>query len=375
MSKIKRISSIITASLFLVLILGGSLLCILMPDAATSLSERRPLEQFPTISKDNINDGTFFEKFDKYAADQLPFRDQLRAIKAFTRFNLLGRLENNGIVIKDDTAIKLSTSYNEALFKANIELWSKIVSKNFASANLYYSIVPDKGYFLSDTMYPHLDYDKLMATVRDNAPAGATEITISDKLTVKDYYSTDLHWKQENIYPIASYLAEVLGTTIDAESTYTDRNLGDFYGVYTGQSALPLAPDSLVIRENGTTSAVSVYTYGSNGLKIERKPSTVYGIDSIDENDMYSVYLAGSEAIVEIVNPNIKNGKTLAIFRDSYTSSLAPYLMSGYERVILLDTRYMASAALGSLPQLRLSEVTDVLFLYSVTTITETVMR
>ncbi len=375
MNKMQKIASMITASLFLVIILGGALLCVLMPDKALSLSERRELEQFPTLNMGTINDGTFFEKFDKYAADQLPFRDTLRSIKAFTRFNLLGRLENNGIVLKDGTAIKLSTSYNGSLLKANVELWDKIASKNFTSANLYYSIIPDKGYFLSDTMYPHLDYDKLMTTVRDNAPAGATEITISDKLTLKDYYATDLHWKQENVYPIADYLAGILGTTIDAESTYTDKSLGDFYGVYTGQSALPLDPDSLIIRENATTSSVNVYTYASKNNKIVRVASEVYGIDSMDENDMYSVYLAGSEAIVEIVNPNVKNGKTLAIFRDSFTSSLAPYLMSGYERVILLDTRYMASAALSSMSQLRLSEVTDVLFLYSVTTITETVMR
>lgn len=374
MNKIQKISSIITASLFLVLILGGSLFCIIAPDQAVSVTERRQLAQFPTLNSESINSGKFFEDFDKYAADQLPMRDTLRGIKAFTRFNLLGRLENNGIVIREGTAIKLTTSYNEALLKANVELWNSI-KDNFTSANLYYSIVPDKGYFLSDTYYPHLDYDKLMDIVRENAPSGASEITIADRLKLTDYYSTDLHWKQESVYPIAAYLAEVLGTTIDSEQSYTDRNLGDFYGVYAGQSALPLAPDSLTIRENSTTQSVNVYVYRSSGMKIKRVPSAVYNIDSMSADDMYSVFLAGSESIVEIENPNVSNGKTLAVFRDSFSSSLMPYLMSGYERIIMFDTRYMASSILGSLKQLRLSEVTDVLFLYSVTTITETVMR
>lgn len=374
MNKIQKISSIITASLFLVLILGGSLFCIIAPDQAVSVTERRQLAQFPTLNSESINSGKFFEDFDKYAADQLPMRDTLRGIKAFTRFNLLGRLENNGIVIREGTAVKLTTSYNEALLKANVELWNSI-KDNFTSANLYYSIVPDKGYFLSDTYYPHLDYDKLMDTVRENAPSGASEITIADRLKLTDYYSTDLHWKQESVYPIAAYLAEVLGTTIDAEQSYTDRNLGDFYGVYAGQSALPLDPDSLTIRENSTTQSVNVYVYRSSGMKIKRVPSAVYNIDSMSADDMYSVFLAGSESIVEIENPNVSNGKTLAVFRDSFSSSLMPYLMSGYERIIMFDTRYMASSILGSLKQLRLSEVTDVLFLYSVTTITETVMR
>ena len=167
----------------------------------------------------------------------------------------------------------------------------------------------------------------------------------------------------------------MLGTTIDAEQSYTDKSLGDFYGVYVGQSALPLDPDSLTIRENSTTQSVNVYVYRSSGMKIKRVPSAVYNIDSMSADDMYSVFLAGSESIVEIENPNVSNGKTLAVFRDSFSSSLMPYLMSGYERIIMFDTRYMASSILGSLKQLRLSEVTDVLFLYSVTTITETVMR
>lgn len=375
MSKIQKISSVITACLFLVIILGGSLLCIIVPDREVSLTERRKLAQFPTLSADSVNSGKFFEEFDKYAADQLPLRDTLRGIKAFTRFNVLGRLENNGIVIRDNTAIKLSTTYNEALLKANVELWDSIVKSNFPSANLYYSIIPDKGYFLSDTYYPHLDYGKLMDIVRENAPAGASELTVADHLELSDYYSTDIHWRQEAIYKLASYLAGELDTTIDPEQSYTDRVLGDFYGVYSGQSALPLSPDSLIIRENDTTKSVDVYVYRSSGLKIKRTASSVYGVDSMSESDMYSVFLAGSEAIVEIENPNVSNGKTLAIFRDSFSSSMIPYLMSGYERIIMLDTRYMASAALSTFKQLRLNEVTDVLFLYSVTTITEAVMR
>lgn len=364
----------ITASLFFVLILGGSLLCIFAPDKAVSVTERRPLAQLPAMNSGSINSGKFFEDFDKYAADQLPLRDTLRSVKAFTRFNLLGRLENNGIVIRDGTAIKLTTSYNEALLKANVTLWNSIKDA-FPAADIYYSIIPDKGYYLSGTYYPHLDYDKLMDIVRENAPADTREITIADRLTLTNYYSTDLHWDQASIYPIAEYLAGVLETTIDAEQSYTDISLGDFYGVYAGQSALPLTPDTLVIRENCTTQSVNVYVYRSSGMKLKRIPAAVYSIDSMSSNDMYSVFLAGSESIVEIENPNVRNGKTLAVFRDSFSSSLMPYLMSGYERIIMFDTRYMASGILGSLTQLRLSEVTDVLFLYSVTTITETVMR
>ena len=50
------------------------------------------------------------------------------------------------------------------------------------------------------------------------------------------------------------------------------------------------------------------------------------------------------------------------MFRDSFGSSLAPLLASGYRTITLVDLRYITSAELG-----KYLEVTDqdVLFLYS----------
>jgi hypothetical protein len=65
---------------------------------------------------------------------------------------------------------------------------------------------------------------------------------------------------------------------------------------------------------------------------------------------------------VTVENPNGNTGKELIIFRDSFASSLAPLLMEGYDKITLIDLRYLASINVG-----RFVEFTDqdVLFLYS----------
>ena len=77
--------------------------------------------------------------------------------------------------------------------------------------NVYYSVIPDKNYFLAEANgYPSLDYEafinKLNSSVKD-----MTYINIFDTLTIDDFYTTDTHWKQENIDEVVNRLGESMG--------------------------------------------------------------------------------------------------------------------------------------------------------------------
>ena len=67
-------------------------------------------------------------------------------------------------------------------------------------------------------------------------------------------------------------------------------------------------------------------------------------------------------AYITIENPNATTGKELIIFRDSFGSSLAPLLVEGYEKITLVDIRYLRSDMLSKFITF---ENQDVLFLYS----------
>lgn len=369
-----KVKNIITSAVFVLIIGFLSIACLFHKPNSYSASERRKLEQFPEFTLENILSGDFFKKFETYTADQFPMREGFRELKSISRFYLLCRQENNGIYISNGVAVKKETTINDERLESNVKLWQSIVEKYFPESNIYYSIIPDKNYYASGNKYPHYSYDAFMNIVSSNAPAGATYINIFDRLAISDFYATDIHWKQECIYSVAEKIASSMGAKIDAENTYRKENCGDFYGVYYGQSALPLSPDALNIMKNTTTDSAKVYLYGYSGGKFVRNETVVYNPEDLSSNDRYDIFLSGPESLVEIENPNNKNGKTLYIFRDSFGSSISPLLISGYERIVLADTRYMSSSLLAQIG-LDTEGATDVLFLYTTTTLNDTIMR
>lgn len=54
------------------------------------------------------------------------------------------------------------------------------------------------NYYLADKQYPILDYARLDEMIQAEIPS-AQKINLYDKLHLKDYYRTDLHWKQEKL--------------------------------------------------------------------------------------------------------------------------------------------------------------------------------
>ena len=62
-------------------LLGFFLWSLFLPDAKTSVSERRPLEAFPTLTGETVLSGEFMSSFESYTLDQFPMRDAFRTVK------------------------------------------------------------------------------------------------------------------------------------------------------------------------------------------------------------------------------------------------------------------------------------------------------
>ena len=146
---------------------------------------------------------------------------------------------------------------------------------------------------------------------------------------------------------------------------YTMNTLSEpFYGVYYGQAALPHKPDEMHYLTNETLKNCTV-TYFDG--KKEPVSADMYDINKAKGKDPYELFLSGTMPLITMDNPSSQSARTLLMFRDSFGSSLAPLLVPYYERIIMIDIRYMKSDVLGNyVPFESLSEEnTDVLFLYS----------
>ena len=74
------------------------------------------------------------------------------------------------------------------------------------------------------------------------------------------------------------------------------------------------------------------------------------------------MFLSGSLPLVTITNPVAETDRELILFRDSFGSSMAPLLVSGYRKITLVDIRYLHPDLLERYIEF---DGQDVLFLYS----------
>lgn len=355
----EKLKNIITVSILAVFLFGLSIWCWIKQPSSYSDSERRVLATLPEFSRQTVFSGEFMSNFESYAADQFPIRDRFRSVKSFSELRLFGRLETNGLYEKDGYLSKIEYPYNkEMLTHASNHfrsIYDKYISGN--ETNIYFSIVPDKNYFLADKSGRiSLDYNNLVEDIKNDTEY-MKYIDIFNQLTLEDYYKTDTHWKQESIQDVANIILSAMGN--EPSAVYETQTLDyNFYGVYYDQLALPSEPDTIKFLTNEMLESCTVISYNT-GIPVAAE---IYDIDKVFSKDPYEMFLGGATPLIVINNPSASSNKELIIFRDSFGSSLAPLLVESYSEITLIDTRYMNSSMIGNFIDFTNQ---DILFIYS----------
>lgn len=353
----KKTKHIVITFVMVAFFFGVSLFAWLKPADNFSLSERRKLSQFPELSFKTIVSGDFMGNFENYTLDQFPLRDKFRTLKALVVLNVFNQSANNDIYVVDGFASKIEYPLNEMSVKRAGERFQYVYEKYLKDTNTknYLSIIPDKNYFLAEENgYLSIDYEKMISLLKENTDF-LKYIDITKELELSDFYKTDTHWREESIVDVAEKIGNEMGTDVKAE--YQEKTLDvDFYGVYYGQSALPLEAEKIKYLENETLKNCKVFDYQNN------KEIYVYDMEKAEGKDPYEMFLSGPLSLVTIENENAKTDKELIIFRDSFGSSIAPLFVEGYKKITLVDIRYMHPNLLENYIEFNSQ---DVLFLYS----------
>lgn len=358
----KNFKSVLQTVLVGAFVLILSVTCWLKPATASSATERRPLAQFPSVTFDSIfnsaEGNSFMTQFETYTLDQFPLRDPLRTLKALTAFYVYQLNDNNDYYVSDGVISKMDhiihpESIEYATGRLQMLYEQKLQDK---ASNIYLAVIPDKNSFTApESGHLSLDNEAFIQEIRNKMPY-ASYIDIAQLLSAEDYYATDTHWRQESIVDVADTLADAMGVTLPDE--YTENTLENpFYGVYYGQAAMPVAPDTLKWLTNDTIDGLTAFNHGT------QSPNAIYDLTKANGKDPYEIFMSGGKtAPITITNPNATSEKELIVFRDSFGSSIAPLLAQGYKTVTLIDLRETMQAAIDLVTDV---EGKDVLFLYS----------
>jgi len=357
----RRFSFILRTVSFVAVIAILAVACAVCPKQAYSASERRPLASFPKLTLTALMSGTFTADLETYTVDHFPLRDRWRSLKAlvaqevFRQQDLNGLYEYHGSV--SDTEYPLdsdSIAYACRLFGSIYDLYL-----NEQGSRVWAAVVPDKNaFFAAESGHLSMDYPAFYQQVASQMPF-AEYIPIDHLLSGDSYYATDTHWKQEKLLPVAQAITAATGVTVEADHDIRAHD-APFYGVYSGQYALPIPADTLHTVHSDVIDSMTV-------LNMEnQKEIPVYDTARLTGDDPYEVFVGGSLSLVRIDNPNAETDRELIVFRDSFGSSIAPLLAEGYARVTLVDIRYLPHKQLGRYLDFHGQ---DVLFLYSTSTL------
>ena len=329
----------------------------LLPPKELSDSERRPLAQMPQLTGKTVLNGSFMADFEDFTLDQFPLRDTFRTVKSIFHQYVLGQKDNNGIYLADGFAVKQEYPLDEGSVDHAVSRFTHVYEKYLTDSAVYMAIVPDKGQYLAEKSgHLTLDQERMTALFAEKMP-WAAQIDLKDSLSAEDYYRTDTHWRQENLLEAAKTLCNALNVTAPNPEDYTKTSLDrPFYGVYYGQAALPMEPDTMYLLESRLLSDCVVYDHESG------KTVKVYDETKLDSKDLYDVFLSGSRSLLTIENPAGKPGKELIVFRDSFGSAMIPLILTDYAKVTVVDIRYIHPDLLDRFVDFHGQ---NVLFLYS----------
>ena len=344
-----KIKEIVLSIIFITFLFSFMIVKILKKDDDISYSERRKLEKRPKITYNSLIDGTYFNTLDKYTTDQFIGRDSFRKIKI--NIDLLTKNNYNNLYLYNDYIIEELYPINK---ESVLNVTKKIndIKNRYLNEtnNIFYSIVPDKNYFVNDDNLK-LDYNELKSIMNTNL--NIEYIDIFNELSLEDYYKTDTHWKEERLEKVVNKLSSKMNFKINND--YSFKEIIEFNGTYSSRIIKKNISDKIYILDNNINALV--YNYESD------KYEDIYDLNKLNSLDKYNVYLNGSVSLLKIINNEYdESKKDLIVFRDSYGSSLIPLLIDGYNSITVVDIRYIKSSMLKDYIDFNNK---DVLFLYS----------
>ena len=231
---------------------------------------------------------------------------------------------------------------------------TSLCDKYLAGANsVSYAVIPSKSYFVNDRLETSFDFDGMQRMLAEQITC-AQQIDLAGALTLEDYYKTDPHWRQERLQGVLDRLGEKLNFSVSLDS-FTAHTVENFTGQH-GQKKENFPSEQLVYLTSAATDGADVDNWQNKEFR------AVYNTAALDTDSAYDLFLSGPTPLEVITNPAASSDRELVIFRDSYTSALAPLLIGEYKSITLIDIRYMLSAYLGDYVDF---DGKDVLFLYN----------
>lgn len=305
---------------------------LLLPPREMSGMENRMLTQAPAFTLAGFQDGSYAEKLELFAADQLPLRDRFVALYSAMQ-GALGRRAVGDAILGDGMLFDRSDRWSLRNVRLNASALASLADA--AGKPVYLLAVPSAAAVCPERLPTHApvtDEEALLAAAAEETPLLPLlpALQASASRGISCFYATDHHWTAAGAQLGYETACSALGLT--AHSSGTAQEHAGFYGSFYARYPLPWVqadvfscelPDGLRLLVNG-----------------EEKPSLL-DPEALGNRDKYAALLYGNHACIELVNDQAQGG-TLLVIKDSYANAMLPLLARHYRRIVAVDPRYYA---------------------------------
>ena len=351
---------IITAGLFLLALLAVPLYWLIFPRKTFSDSERRYLSEPPKLT--SLKNWSYDDAVETYLADQLPGRDALVGLNAYTV--LLSGRQVSADIWRDRAGYLV-----EAPIEATADQLQKRLSRMVARGEktglpVYVMAVPSTGYVRRGTLPRALAalYASEEVFLREiGSAAGLVAVPLGETFLREGqswYYRTDHHWTGEGAYAAYRLFMAAAGHEALSYDSFYHHAVAGYVGSTRSRSALWLTKGDVLTMDEPMDTAVTV-SFSDD----EQTYTSLFFLDHLQEYDWYPLFLDGNHPVTVIENEGAPaDAPTLLMVKDSFGNTLSPLLAPSYGKIVLVDPRYYR----GSVADLCAEHGADeILFCYS----------
>lgn len=246
------------------------------------------------------------------------------------------------IIIQGDRAMEI---YGVA--QNSLKSYSSVISefaKRVPKANVYVLLAPTSIEFYGPESYRTGSHSQAKgigiayeALSGDNIKTVDALSEIAKYTNEYIYFRTDHHWTARGAYHAYTAFCKTAGLTPtkleDHKSGRIDGFVGTMYS-YTSAQVLADNPDYVEYFYPLSEATGMIYTDASMANGRSMKIIT----ENVSNRNKYLTFLEGDNPLEKITTSN-KNGKKVAVIKESYGNAFAPFLIDHYEEVYVIDPR------------------------------------
>ncbi|PWM37350.1 MAG: hypothetical protein DBX66_05465 [Clostridiales bacterium] len=396
-----RVTSKLNVILLVGVLASFGVLSLVLPKPTVSEYENRSLQEMPHFSLQGLVSGKYIEELELYYSDSFPLRENfVRAaanIQEDFGVDLGGRLHTAPDPVHQDetpspapsrpepqdSAVPVENGYETPaeetpeiptvaddgamgeqygsvfIYKGQaLPLFSPSEqnSRRYAQAiNDYHAALGDSAQIYNLIVPAHIEFalpERLQDITSPEKPnidfiysllePGIKPVDAYTNLLLHNdeylYFATDHHWTGLGAYYAYQAFCEQAGFEPVPLESMEKRTLENFIGslyTQTQNSSLLKNPDHVDYWIIPTPHKVEQYLRGS---PYQGRETTLLGEYAKSPNS-YSVFLQGDYPLTKITT-NIKNGRKIAVVKESFGNAFSPFLVNHYEEVYVVDQRY-----------------------------------